>query len=163
MTSDTNTLFGLQWPAPAAREIRINVIMLHGDACESFSESSLTFSDDPEGHERAQFAMKALPYISEAADNRRCGSMTSLDICVAAAEEMSAPPKPLTALFSSMFCRDARYPTYLALPVAYTLEHHTEAGIQRAVFPYRKGTKHRHFKVITKSWGFDPKYLRHWA
>jgi hypothetical protein len=163
MTSDTNTLFGLQWPAPAAREIRINVIMMHGDAFDTFSESRLTFPDSPEGHETAQFAMKALPCISTvAADNRFSRVMSGYEICVAAAEEMSVPAATLAPLFESMFCQDARYLVYLALPVAYTLEHHTDTGIRRAAFPYGIG-KHRHFKVITKSRYIDPKYLRHWA
>jgi hypothetical protein len=166
MTTETHTLFGLQWPAPAAREIRINVIMMHGDAYETFSESRLTFTDDPEGHERAQFAMKALPYINAAAGYRRSKAMSGYEICVAAAAAMSVPAATLAPLFKSMFCQDARYPMmYLALPVAYTLEHHTEAGIQRAVFPYGKG-KQRHFKLITQGCIFDVKglhYLKPWA
>lgn len=156
-----DNLMGLKWPAPATREFRMTVVMLHGDGFETFTEAGLSFPDSPEGHERLQFAMNALPFISAAAESRRSAAVTAYDICVAAGEAMSVPTAKLTDLFAAMFVRDARHRRFLALPVAYTLEHRSEAGIRRAAFPYGFD-KHRPFKVIT-NWSLDPKYLAHWA
>jgi hypothetical protein len=158
----SDTLLGLQWPAPARSEIRLTIIMLHGEGYRVFSESRLTFPDTEEGRARAQFAMAALPYISEATESRIRHLRRDGDkVCAAAAREMNLPEEDLISLFSTIFVEDARYPTYLALPIAYTLEHHTEEGIRRAVFPYRIG-KVRHFQVTANLRNFNPVYLRHW-